>query len=176
MSPEDLDQLFLERLADLPRGVTVIDRIDRSGDCWIWTGAKTGTGHGQFHLNGKHYYAHRLALELTRGIGEGLFACHNCPGGDNPSCCRPSHLFIGTHRENMRDAVNKGRIRHGSAHGNAKLSEVQVAEIRSALTSGVRGADLARRYNVSPQLIYDIRKGRGWLHVPPANDNARRAG
>lgn len=84
-------------------------RVDRSGDCWLWTASKTARGYGKLRVDGKQAYAHRVAYELTNGaIPDGLVICHHC---DNPPCCNPAHLFMGTQGDNMRDRDAKGRLK-----------------------------------------------------------------
>jgi hypothetical protein len=86
--------------------------VDMSGGlfaCWPWTGATFHWGHGAVKVNGRPWGAHRIAWELTRGpIPDGLLICHHC---DNPPCCNPAHLFVGTHThlDNVRDMDAKGR-------------------------------------------------------------------
>jgi len=76
--------------------------------CWKWIGKTRGKGYGVLTMSGG-IVAHRFSLQLATGLsGEGLFACHHC---DNPSCVNPDHLFWGTHTDNVRDCVSKGR--HG---------------------------------------------------------------
>jgi hypothetical protein len=88
-------------------------KVDKSGDCWLWTGAtggKDGYGKIQRGRRGMGYlWAHRVAFDLEYGaIPLGLQVLHRC---DNPLCVRPEHLFLGTRSDNMRDAANKGRLR-----------------------------------------------------------------
>lgn len=81
-------------------------------ECWPWKGPSLKNGYGQFHVLGKSAYAHRVALEMVGiTIPDGMFVCHHC---DNRKCCNPSHLFIGTARDNTLDMVSKGR------HGRGK--------------------------------------------------------
>lgn len=91
---------------------TVADRfwanVDKSGDCWTWTAGRYPTGYGMFGVNRVPRGAHRVSWELTHGpIPAGLEVCHSC---DNPPCVRPSHLWLGTHRQNIEDAGRKGRM------------------------------------------------------------------
>lgn len=89
-------------------------KVDKRGpsECWLWTGAKGPTGYG--HLNNKSgsNIAHRISYELHFGpIPQDMCVCHNCPGGDNPSCVNPSHLWLGTQLENIADMKQKGNFR-----------------------------------------------------------------
>lgn len=78
--------------------------------CWEWTGCLNSMGYGRTFFGGKHVYAHRVMLEAAKGPLNGLHALHAC---DNPKCVNPAHLFAGTHQDNMRDMVRKGRKRGG---------------------------------------------------------------
>lgn len=95
-----------------PLAVRLWERVDKSGDCWLWTGPCNNKGYGVFGIghSGKTT-THRLSWELTFGVvPAGLFVLHRC---DNPPCCRPEHLFIGTNSDNIKDSVAKGRFRAG---------------------------------------------------------------
>ncbi len=88
-------------------------RIEVRGDdeCWPWMGRVSQYGYGSISLggrDGRQRNAHRVVLELHLGLQlpSGVFACHAC---DNRRCCNPSHLFAGTHSDNMLDSVAKGR-------------------------------------------------------------------
>jgi hypothetical protein len=97
--------------------VSIFDRFwenveipPNENDCWIWTGLKSKKGYGSISLIGKKMMrAHRLSWELynKREIPYWLLACHVC---DNPSCVNPNHIFIGTHKDNARDSMKKGRF------------------------------------------------------------------
>lgn len=78
-------------------------------ECWPWTAATRRRGYGIFTVNRRNFVAHRLAFQVATGIDPGeLLVCHTC---DNPPCCNPAHLFLGTNSDNMRDMVAKGRDR-----------------------------------------------------------------
>lgn len=89
-------------------------RVDRNGGpnaCWLWSGPAQANGYGQSKIGGKYSSPHRIAWEFVKGpIPEGLWICHNCPGGDNRMCCNPAHLFLGTPADNYHDMVTKGRL------------------------------------------------------------------
>jgi hypothetical protein len=154
-------------------------KVDRTGECWIWTGGKRRGGYGETRFNGRTQVAGRVALELFIGpVPDGLFVLHSC---DNPPCVRPSHLFTGTHADNAADKVAKGRqvsgnrhwtrlhperLARGAANGktrNAKLTPEKVHEIRSSDESS---AAVAKRLGISRTTASDARSGKTWAHVP----------
>lgn len=82
-------------------------RVDKSGQCWLWVGARTSAGYGHFYIGKLAIYAHRFSWQIINGeIPKGLLICHHC---DNPPCVNPNHLFLGTLSDNARDSAAKGR-------------------------------------------------------------------
>ena len=144
--------------------------INGDDDCWPWTAAtrRKDEGYGAFWLNRRHQPSNRVAWILERGeIPHGLVVCHSC---DNPSCCNPDHLFLGSPLENNKDKVNKNRQSKGESHGSSKLTTDQVIEIKSlkpkTLKSGNRKLmdSLANKFNVKAGTIYDVWT-RTWNHL-----------
>ena len=94
-------------------------RIDRSGGpdaCWPWIGPRDAKGYGRLSC----LRVHREVWKLVNGpIPPGMHVLHNCPGGDNPPCCNPHHLWLGTTQQNSADMVAKERQARGPAFGRA---------------------------------------------------------
>lgn len=134
-------------------------QVDKSGDCWIWTGLRFTSGYGRFTR--RAYRTHRVAWELTNGpIPEGLYVCHQC---DNPPCCNPAHLFLGSPADNMADMVAKGRQTRGVDAPKARLTSPQVLVVKAAYESGhVSYDDLAEAFGVTKSSVYAIVKGKSW--------------
>jgi len=103
--------------------------------CWLWMHGVKDEKHpyGVVTLKGKKIKAHRLSYILHKGpIPDGMHVLHK---GDNPVCCNPDHLFVGTHTDNMKDMLNKGRRKtsKGEDGGTSKLSSENVIEIKRKL-------------------------------------------
>lgn len=144
-------------------------KVEKTPTCWIWVAGKFRNGRGAFIIKGKTQYAYRVAWELTYGfIPSGLEVCHKC---DNPHCVNPDHLFLGTHQDNMNDMVSKKRSRSGEFSPKAKLTWIQVEEIRNSPESQ---KTLAKRYSVSRQLIGKIKRLIYWRtkHEADASSDA----
>lgn len=137
-------------------------RVNKTEYCWIWMGAHQKDGYGILTYHQKGYLAHRLSYELCNGlIPDGLYVCHTC---DNPSCVNPSHLYLGTQSDNMKDRARRGRNNQTRAnHPRAKFSEKEIEIIRTNYT-GMRGEQrrLARKYNVAESTIRSIVKFINW--------------
>lgn len=162
----------------MPLTVDVLERflpnVDRSGECWLWTGKKDGDGYGMLYALGGDFRAHRVAYEIAFDKSPGsLFVCHRC---DNPACVRPSHLFLGTNKENTADRHAKGRDARGPRarpdlsvrgehHGQAKLTDEDVRTIRRERAAGVTQRALQTRFGVSQGTISHIQSGKSWRHV-----------
>lgn len=134
-------------------------KVDKSGECWEWTGAKNHYGYGKFSVRRCVWvFAHRVAWEITNGeIPAGRFVCHRC---DNPACVRPDHLFLGTAQDNSTDAKVKQRSKSAS-HLGRRLTREEVEQMRSLYQGGeCSQQQLARRFGVSQGLVSAIVRGR----------------
>src|SRR6266542_3875168 len=105
-----------------PIGVRFWAKVERRGEseCWPWkAGLSKGCGH--FGEGNKTWTtAPRLAFELWWGVvlPRRLDVCHDCPGGDNPLCCNPAHLFISDRKGHMADRAKKGQVARGCRSGS----------------------------------------------------------
>jgi hypothetical protein len=134
--------------------------VNRSGDCWLWTGATNGKygkiGRGK---NLGTVGAHRAAWEIHFGpIPEGIYVCHLC---DVPLCVRPSHLTLGTPAANNMDKIAKGRanVPTGDKHWRGKLTSMQVQEIRALAESGLLQREIAARFGINRVTVSRIARG-----------------
>jgi len=153
--------------------------------CWVWTASLSAVGYGQIAMPGGPGLAHRLVFALANGpIPAGMFVCHRC---DNRACCRPDHLFLGTPADNSHDMVRKGRStkgrpqnpashKVGELHGRARLTSVQVQQIRERYAKGdITQEELAAEYGVSGPHVSGIVTGRFWKHLLAADVPTLRA-
>lgn len=136
--------------------------VDKRGadECWPYRHLHKGYGHLQ--LPSGNLRAHRVAFFLEYGDPSHYLVCHSC---DNKSCCNPNHLFLGTQKDNMRDAKRKGRNARGERHSKAKLTQKEVDLIRAIYKKGARGygtPNLAKRFGVSTHSIYAIVNNWHW--------------
>lgn len=165
-------------------------KVDKSSTCWNWTADVNTRGYGFFALrHGVKIYAHRYSYQLAAGpIPKGLFICHRC---DNPRCVRPDHLFAGTQKQNIQDAVSKGRMARGdrqgsrkvflsrapaelreptnayargAKHGMSKLTEPKIRTIRLLSSTMTQGA-IAHQFGVTAGAVSLILSRKRWAHV-----------
>jgi predicted XRE-type DNA-binding protein len=131
--------------------------FEGEGDCWIWKAATTN-GYGVFHAFGESK-AHRVSYRYFVGdIPEGMVVCHTC---DNPLCVNPTHLFLGTQRDNMQDMISKGR------HCKQKLFAEDIESIRQLYAeTDLSQYKLAEMFGVSQNHICDIVNMKKWVDLP----------
>jgi len=141
------------------------EKVDKSSDCWVWTASKQGK-YGAFGVDGKVRGAHRISYVLAFGsIPTGMQVLHKC---DNTICVKPSHLFLGTQLDNMkdRDRKERGNQPRGEKHRSAKLTEEKVKRIRKEYSrKNTTMRKLAEKYEVSNQAISRVIHFQDWKHV-----------
>lgn len=129
-------------------------KAEPEGECLVWQGSTNPDGYGRLAMKGGNQSAHRLAWELAHGpIPDDTCVLHSC---DNPPCIQVSHLFLGSHADNMQDMHNKGR---------KGLGPTEVREIREALAAGDTQRSLAKAYGVGQQTISHIHQRQTWRSV-----------
>lgn len=149
-------------------------------ECWVWKRSVDGSGYGQVKDVGVVRKAHRMSYEYYVGeIPEDLCVLHNCPGGDNPSCVNPNHLWLGTKLDNSRDMVSKGRDRFkegkgaitplkGEENPMSILTEEMVRWIRKVCIPRhpqFGHSALARTLGVAQATITRVVRRELWAHV-----------
>ncbi len=147
---------------------TVKDRFEQkfipepNSGCWLWTAGGNNLGYGRMRVNGHMCGAHRISYELYIGpIPTGMHVLHNC---DVRCCVNPSHLFIGSHSDNMRDMWQKGRhVRpQGTTSGKSKLTNEDVISIRN---DNRMHAEIAKDYDVDRSNVTSIKSRKTWKHI-----------
>ena len=134
------------------------DRDSAGRGCWLWPTLEPNT-YGAIGIGGAHILAHRVSYALAHGeTPRGILVCHKC---DVRNCVNPDHLFLGTHADNMQDALAKGRMAVGEARENAKLTRVTAEEIR-VLRGSLSLRELADRYQVSTSTISRVVGNLRW--------------
>ena len=154
----------MSRWGGMTPAVRLWAKVDKSGECWEWTGAVDRKGYGRIHSFGDTR-THRLSWELHYGpIPDGLWVLHRC---DNPPCVRPDHLFLGTVADNSADMYAKDRQARGPRLPHTKLTEADVREIRRLLAQEVPKKRLGRQFGVAGTTILAIARGSTWTWVQP---------
>lgn len=176
-------------LKGLPLSERFWSRVDKTDDCWNWTGPKTADGYGRLYREGKTIRAHRLSYEMHHGpVPSGLIVCHRC---DNPSCVNPDHLFVGTGAENIADCEAKGRrnvparsgdfhwtkrrpdrVAKGQVFSRSEITDELVRRLRARYAEGgITQRELAAQHGISHKNLSLILAGKTWKHV--ANEDSK---
>jgi hypothetical protein len=155
-----MSKKILLKISGVPLTKRFWDKVNQIEGCWLWTAGVKNNGYGGFRLNNQTINAHRAAWLMVNGeIPKGLLVLHRC---DNKLCVNPDHLYLGTHRDNMRDAVERLCMNQGKKNGNSTLTEAIVLKIRKAHGSCRK---LANLFGIAPQTVNNIklRQRWGWL-------------
>lgn len=140
--------------------------VDNDSGCWLWSGAKV-SGYGALSCkpSGNWRLAHRATFIYCRGkIPYGMSVLHSC---DVRSCVNPSHLFLGTDKDNGFDRKMKGRNakKEGELNGMAKLSKCEVIMVREDVGRGMSLLAIAKKHGISKSQVARIKDGTSWAHI-----------
>lgn len=157
----DLSQPVNPTTGEIDRFLAKVDKRSSPHGCWIWTASKNEHGYGKFGFRTGIIKAPRMSWAVFVGvIPSGIHVLHNCPGGDNPSCVNPDHLWLGTIADNAADKVSKGRqargdthksrtrpdtIKRGSNHPMSKFTEADETALDGAMNGAFTFALLTSR-------------------------------
>lgn len=145
-----------------------MQKVIKTDTCWNWTGSQSGSGYGQFWNGERNIPAHHFLLAMKPQNEQQ--ACHKC---DNKLCVNPDHIFIGSRSDNEQDKIAKGRHntapgayamlavrnQHGNRNPQSKLTDEQVAEIKTTPRVRGSGRQLAAKFSVTEACINAIRQG-----------------
>ena len=143
------------------------EKVDKSGDCWIWIASTTPDGYGKFTVrNGRKtrtFRSSRVAYILTYGyIDDNLLACHKC---DNVLCVNPEHIFLGSIKDNYDDSISKERQVRSRGESLSKLKNEDVFKIRDLVRSGTPQIQVAKMFHVGKNCVWHIVNHTTWRHL-----------
>lgn len=179
---------------DRDRFLTKVDKAEADNQCWNWNSKYIDKdGYGRMWLHGSQVRSNRLAYYFHYNVDpKELQVCHTC---DNPTCCNPHHLFLGTSKDNLEDAAKKkrmcsgerasiirrmndtagvknghytqpGKTPKGGNHGMAKLTESQVLDIYNNFKKwGKSQTVVANEFGVTQAQVWSIINKKTWLHL-----------
>jgi len=137
-------------------------KVDRTGDCHLWTGGCSGDGYGFIKVGARIVSAHRYAFELHHGRSPVGLVLHDC---GNRRCVRPEHLYEGDARQNAADRDRHGTTAFGERNGNHRLTEAEVREMKERRRAGATQVELADRFGVGQPMVSMILSGRYWKSI-----------
>ncbi|WP_081435738.1 HNH endonuclease [Mycobacterium marinum] len=138
---------------DLVRTRIEANAIRSESGCWNWPNASPD-GYAKLTISGVRDRVHRWAFRAYVGpIEDGLHVLHHC---DNKRCCNPTHLFLGTHADNMKDMADKGIGARGLNNSCGKLTDEQVVQMRAKYKRGFPISWLADEFGVHRNYVHQI--------------------
>lgn len=165
---KDIKGIHLSPRTEFKKGDNVIpldirfwEKVNKTDSCWLWTGSKNNTGYGRVGVRGKLLLAHRVSFEMVNGkIKKGMNVLHKC---DIPSCVNPNHLWLGSHKENMKDMYKKGRACTGEDRPQSKLTIKKVEYIRERYKIGdISQRELAKEIGISQPILCQVINKKRW--------------
>ena len=144
-------------------------KVDKRGpdECWEWQGWRNKTNYGHISRGGhrgRQPGTHIVSWEIHNGpISDGLWVLHKC---DNPPCCNPAHLFLGTRQDNVDDMVSKGRQIQGTRAHFSKFTDDDIIKIRQMYRDGMVQREIGRIFDTDQANISCIVRRKTWKHLP----------
>lgn len=139
------------------------DKIEKTESCWLWHGTRSDNGYGKVRYRDRQDLSHRVSYIIHKGeIPVGMVVRHKC---DNPPCCNPDHLELGTVADNTCDKMMKQRQAQGERQGHAKFTTETVNEAKRLRSEGWTYLELERHFSISRQTISKAIRGETWKHV-----------
>jgi len=160
-----ISEIKIKKAKRIPLKQRFWTKVKKTEYCWLWTAGVNTYGYGKIGLGGRKRgstHAHRVSWMLHNSkIPKGIFVLHKC---DNPLCVNPKHLFLGTAKDNIQDAIKKGRFcSKGEKNPMAKLTWKKVSSIRRMYKTGnYLCKDLAKIFHINPTTIYLIVTNKQW--------------
>ena len=143
----------------LKRNIITKVSICPDTECWNFTGCVQSNGYARLTYKRKAMGAHRWSyIAFVGEIPDGVDVCHKC---DSRKCVNPSHLFLGTRKENMQDAVSKGSQASGMMLPQSKLSDLDKEKIMIRVNAGHLYKDIAKHFNVHRASIGNVARKNG---------------
>lgn len=146
-----------------------ISKSRNPDNCWKWKGALDINGYGRFSRGYKHIPAHRASWLILMGeISDGMNVLHKC---DNPPCTNPSHLYLGTDKDNARDRVERNRYRkinkkvRGTRNHRARITQMTAIKIKRRLAKNKTINEIAKELNVTRPTIENIKHKKSWAYL-----------
>jgi len=136
-------------------------KVEKGPGCWLWKGSVNAHGYGNFTLNKKYVAAHRGAYLLLVGeIPVDIYVLHRC---DNRRCVNPDHLFLGTQKDNIQDAISKKRFKWNLK--GSPLSRETAYQIKECLLKGIPQLEIAKTFKIARTTVSAINTGQNWKDV-----------
>jgi hypothetical protein len=138
--------------------------LKQEDECLIFIGSRNYKGYGRMH-NRNEQFMHRFSWFIHNGpIPKGMHVLHHC---DNPPCCNPKHLWIGTNKDNSDDKFRKNRFRivSGENHPSSKISEEQAQKVAAMITDGKTSHEISLELGIARHNIYGIKSKKIWKHL-----------
>jgi len=138
-------------------------KIVKINGCHVWSGHRHIDGYGLIRISKKSRLVHRVAYSMYIGPTMGMQVLHRC---DNPPCCNPDHLFLGTHLDNKKDMISKNRHAKGEKIG--KLRQVDVINLRLLGQDQIRVLsykELGQMFNICEGQVTKIINRTQWKHI-----------